>query len=251
MHALRRDKSEEEMSLIADAVQITVMAHEIAAQMISAGLTEYEIQAAIDSVFLQMGGMGPAFASIVAAGRNSTVLHYKDNMGDMRDGDLVVVDIGAEYNYYCADLTRTYPVSKMFTPRQLDIYNAVLETQEYVASIAEPGMYIRNAREPERSLQHHAINHLKQYKLDQYFPHAIGHFLGMDVHDVGDYNEPLKIGDVFALEPGVYIRSEGIGIRIEDNYAMVEDGCVCLSDELPKDPDAIEDMMNSSISLDE
>lgn len=251
VHALRRDKSEDEMSLIGDAVQITVAAHEVAAQMIAAGTTEYEIQAVIDGTFLQLGAMGPAFPSIVGSGRNSTVLHYVDNMGDMRDGDLVVVDIGAEYNYYCADLTRTYPVAKMFTPRQLEIYNAVLETQEYVASLAEAGMYLRNDREPEKSLHHHAVKHLQQYKLDKYFPHGIGHFLGMDVHDVGNSLEPLKIGDVFTIEPGVYIRAEGIGVRIEDNYALVEDGCVCLSDELPKEADAVEDMMNSSISLEE
>ena len=184
-----------------------------------------------------------AFPSIVASGKNGTILHYTDNSGTMRDGDLVVVDIGAEYRYYCADLTRTYPVSGTFTDRQRELYNLVLETQEYIASIAKPGMFLKNEDHPEQSLHHCAQQYLKERGYDQYFSHGIGHFLGLDVHDVGNVKEPLREHDVFTMEPGIYIPEEGIGIRIEDNYLMVKKGVVCLSEQLPKEPAIIEEMV--------
>ena len=165
--------------------------------------------------------------------------------------ELVVVDIGAEYEYYAADVTRTYPVSGMFTDEQQELYRTVLEAQEYVFDLARPGMFIRNESQPELSLHHHAVNFFKERNLHEYFTHGIGHFLGLDVHDVGDYKEPLKSGDVITIEPGLYIPKKGLGIRIEDDYVIVDDGAVCLSDELVKEPEEIEDLrsMTAEMSL--
>ena len=164
----------------------------------------------------------------------------------------MVVDVGAEYDYYCADLTRTYPVSGSFTKRQKELYNLVLDTQEYVAKLAKPGMWLSNKEKPEKSLHHLAKKFLDDRGgYGKYFVHGIGHFLGMDVHDVGDIKEPLQDGDVFTLEPGIYIPEENIGIRIEDNYWIAKDGAVCLSESLPKKPDEIEAMMEEVVEPDE
>ena len=166
-------------------------------------------------------------------------------------GDLVVVDIGAEVDYYCADITRTYPVSGTFSKRQRDVYTIVLATQEYIASIAKPGMWLNNKEKPEQSLQHCAQKFLEKHNYHTYFPHGIGHFLGMDVHDVGDVHEPLQEGDVITIEPGIYLQKEQLGIRIEDDYWIVKDGVICLSDALPKEAHAIEEMAQSSMEFDE
>jgi Xaa-Pro aminopeptidase len=243
IHHLRRYKSEFEIDLIYKAVQVTNMAHDAAAKVIRPARFENEIQAIVESVFIQAGALRPAFPSIVATGKNSTILHYTKRDQELKPGDLVVVDIGAEYGYYAADLTRTYPVSGEFTHRQKEIYDIVLKTQQYVESIAKPGMFLNNKNIPDKSLNHLAVNFLKNYGLEKYFFHGIGHFLGLDVHDVGDNSYPLDIGDVFTIEPGLYIPEEDIGIRIEDDFLMVEDGAMCLSFDLPKNAKDIENLM--------
>ena len=136
----------------------------------------------------------------MATGKNATILHYTANTSAMKKGDLVVVDIGAAFDGYCADLTRTYPVSGKFSKRQRELYNLVLDAQTYIADLAKPGMYLNNSDEPERSLHHLAQSFLKKHGYDQYFVHGIGHFLGLDVHDVGNVKEPLKENDVFTIE---------------------------------------------------
>jgi len=240
----RRTKHQVELFLLHDAVQITTTAHEVASQIIAPGKYEYEVHAAIESAFIQLEGSGAAFPSIVASGKNSTVLHYQNRNSELKTGDLVVVDIGAEYEYYAADITRTYPVSGMFTPRQQEIYQIVLQTQLYIESCARPGMFLKNSEAPEISLHHLAVKFLSQFGVAEYFYHGIGHFLGLDVHDVGDGKRPLQPEDVITIEPGVYIAAEGLGVRIEDDYVVVDDGCVCLSDNLPKQPEEIEALMN-------
>ena len=187
-----------------------------------------------------------AFSSIVASGQNGAILHYTAQDTTMHDGDLVVVDIGARYNYYCADLTRTYPVSGKFTVQQRKLYDVVLETQEYIADIAKPGYWLKNDKRQEKSLHHLACAFLKGHGYDQYFSHNIGHYLGLDVHDVGSYEEPLQEGDVITIEPGIYIPEEQIGIRIEDNYWIVKGGVICLSEQLPKRPKEIEKLVRQS-----
>jgi Xaa-Pro aminopeptidase len=244
IYEMRRIKDDYETDLIYKAVQITAMAHKTAATLIEAGSYEYELLAAVECVFTQVAAATPAFPSIIASGKNTTVIHYTDKTRQLNDGDLVVIDIGAEYGMYSADLTRTYPVGKTFSPRQREIYQKVLDTQLYIESIAKPGMFLKNARYPEKSLHHLAVTFLERQGLAQYFCHGLGHYLGLDVHDVGDLQQPLQPGEIFTLEPGVYIPAENIGIRIEDNYIMADDGMVCLSYELPKSPQDIERMMS-------
>ena len=243
VHYLRRFKSEYEIDSIFKSAQITTFAHQAAARVIKPGRIEYEVQAIIESVFTQSGAAGPAFPSIVASGKNSTILHYTKRDKELKDGELVVVDIGAEHFYYAADLTRTYPVSGKFTDRQRQIYDAVLETQSYVESVAKPGIFIHNKELPEKSLHHLAVKFLEKKDLSQYVAHGIGHFLGLDVHDVGDNTYPLSAGDVFTIEPGLYIPQEDLGIRIEDNYLMTDEGVVCLSFQLPRQAEEIEKLM--------
>ncbi len=248
--SLRRKKSKAEIELMHKAIEITMVAQEAAARVVADGKHEREIQAGIEYVFAEAGA-DPAFPSIVAAGKNSTVLHYHTNNDVMKNGDLVVVDIGAQYNYYCADLTRTYPVSGKFNERQRKLYNIVLETQEYIASLAKPGIFLNNKEHPESSLQHLAKKFLDKHNLGTYFVHGIGHYLGIDVHDVGSYAEPLQEHDVITIEPGIYIPEERIGIRIEDNYWIIKNGSICMSDQLPKDARTIEEMASQDFSEDE
>lgn len=240
--AMRRIKDIKEIENLYKAIEITSHAQEAAAKAIAAGVTESEVQASLE--YIITGSQARiAFPSIVATGKNATVLHYMESNAVLQKGELVVVDIGARYNGYCADITRTYPVSGVFTKRQKEIYAIVLETQEYIASRAKPGIWLSYKERPEASLYHIAKEFLKTKGYDKYFPHGIGHFLGLDVHDVGDYKQPLQIGDVITIEPGVYIPEEGIGVRIEDNYWIVKDGAVCLSEGLPKSIDDIQDMV--------
>jgi Xaa-Pro aminopeptidase len=179
-------------------------------------------------------------------------LHYSQNDHNFIDGDLVVVDAGARYNYYCADITRTYPVSGKFTHEQKELYEIVLQCQELVAEQAKPGMWLFNQDHQDSSLHHIALNFFKQHGYDKYFIHGIGHFLGLDVHDVGDKTKPLQEGDIITIEPGLYIPEKKIGIRIEDNYWIVDHTePVCLSESLPKTVKAIEEMIQLSFEVDQ
>lgn len=243
---LRRKKSHREIELLYKAITITADAQEAVARSIKPNRTEYEMQGLIEYMFIA-NGASVAFPSIVASGKNGTILHYHQNTKKIEKNDLVVVDIGAEYSYYCADITRTYPASGVFTKRQRDLYNIVLDTQEYIAQLAQPGFWLSNKNYPDKSLNHLARKYLAERGYDKYFVHGIGHFLGMDVHDVGDYDQPLETGDVITIEPGIYIPEENIGIRIEDDYWIVNDGAVCLSENLLRHPDDIETVMTPKV----
>lgn len=239
---LRRKKEHSEIELLYQAIDITIQSHECAAQIIKPGKVEYEVQAGLEYFFASLGGR-TAFPTIVGSGKNSTILHYMHNNSVIDENDLVVIDCGAEYNYYCADITRTYPAAGTFSKRQMEIYNIVLETQSYIATIAKPGMWLSSKEKPDQSLNHLAKQFLKEKGYAEYFPHGIGHFLGLDVHDVGDYAEPLEAGDVITIEPGIYIPDEKLGIRIEDDYWIVKNGAICLSENLVKTPEDIEALM--------
>ena len=243
VHEMRKTKDDYEVSFIQKAIDITLEAQKAAAKAIEPGILEYQVRAALEYQFNFLGAVRPSFPSIVATGKNSTVLHYTELNQKIKDDDLVVVDIGAEFGYYAADITRTYPAIGKFSERQREVYEVVLATQEYVASIAKPGIYLINSEEQENSLHHLSVAFLKERGFDKYFVHGIGHFLGLDVHDVGDYSVPLKPGNVFTIEPGIYISEENLGVRIEDDYLISDDGCICLSADLPKKPSDIEQMM--------
>ena len=239
---IRRKKDVREIEHMYKAIEVTAEAQEAAAQMIRPSGSEAQVHAAIMYVFIE-GKSIEAFPSIVGSGKNSTVLHYVDNKDVIQAGDLVVVDIGASYGHYAADVTRTYPASGKFSKRQKEIYQCVLDAQLFIAEAAKPGMYLRNLEFPEQSLHHLACKFFEEYGYAQYFPHGIGHFVGLDVHDVGNVREALKPGDVITIEPGLYIASEKIGVRIEDMYWIVEDGVICLTEGIVKEIDEIEHLM--------
>ncbi|MCC7414875.1 MAG: aminopeptidase P N-terminal domain-containing protein [Epsilonproteobacteria bacterium] len=246
--SMRRVKTAEEVEYISRAIEVTAVAQEAAGKAIADGVNESEVQASLEYMITGSGAR-MAFPSIVASGVNGTILHYHSNDRTMLSGDLVVVDIGAQVQGYCADITRTYPVSGSFTKRQKELYQLVLDVQSYIADLAKPGMWLSNKEHPEQSLNHLAKKYLADHGgYDQYMPHGIGHFLGLDVHDVGDSLVPLQEGDVITIEPGIYIRQEGIGIRIEDNYWIVAGGAVCLSDEIPKQMREVEALVKERFS---
>jgi len=247
---MRRKKDIFEVGKISEAINVTAMAHDAAAQTIRESVVECEVQAAAEYVFTSVCAK-PAYPSIVASGNNGTILHYNKNCSEMRDGDLVVVDVGAKFDHYCADITRTYPVSGSFTKRQKELYVLVLEAQTYIASLARPGYFLNNPDQKDKSLTHLAkVFFSERGGYDQYFSHGIGHYLGLDVHDVGSLKEPLVEGDVITIEPGLYIPKEGIGIRIEDNYWVKKDKAICLSDAIPKEIDAVQKFMVSGLQDD-
>ena len=245
---LRRTKDPSEIAFIDQAVHATQLAHQAAAGMIAPNINEAQVAAAIAFSFTSCNATY-AFPSIVASGKNTTILHYTSNNRDIQAGDLVLIDIGARVDYYCADITRVYPASGTFSERQKEIYSIVLETQEYIASIAGPGYWLSNENYPEKSLRHLARAFLDRKGYCNYFPHGISHFMGLDVHDVGSTSEALKPGDVITIEPGIYIPDEKIGIRIEDNYLILEQGTMCLSEDIPKSIIEIENMMQAGFSI--
>ncbi len=245
---LRRKKDMQEIELMYQAVEITQMAFQAAAHMIKPGTSEAEIQATMDYIFTENGARS-AYGSIIGSGKNATILHYRTNRAMMQDGDAVLIDAGAMFGHYCADITRVFPVSGTFSKRQAQLYEIVLATQEHVASFAKPGVWLNNSKEQENSLQHIAQNFLKQHSLEQYFCHSIGHFIGLDVHDVGTRFAQLEAGDVITIEPGVYLPADSIGIRIEDNYWIVDDEqAVCLSEDIPKQMAEVEEMVQQNLT---
>lgn len=247
---LRRKKEMVELELLYKTAEITANAHQAAMHMLKQGRNEAEVQATLEFVFAEQGACA-AYPSIVAGGPRGTILHYSTNNQPLLDGQLVVVDAGARYNYYCADVTRTYPVSGKFTAEQKELYELVLECQELVAEQAKPGMWLSNKDEQELSLHHIALNFFKKHGYEKYFTHSIGHFLGLDVHDVGDVSRPLQEGDIITIEPGLYIPEKQLGIRIEDNYWIVDQTTpVCLSEAIPKSIQAVEEMVQQSFDVD-
>lgn len=247
MAELRLVKSPAEQRLIRRAIQASIEAHRNLARAIKPGVYEYELEAIAQATFRRHGSEREAYPCIIGSGPNSCILHYNANKRRMQAGELVLIDIGAEYSYYAADITRTYPVSGKFSQRQRELYMAVLEAKRAVERYAKPGMTLRDlhqkAVEVLRNSPLRARDENEQERtLDAFFVHGLSHMMGMDVHDP-DLGKPLQPGMVFTIEPGVYIPTENIGIRIEDDYLMTEKGVVNLSAALPDDPDAIEKMM--------
>ncbi|WP_435010832.1 aminopeptidase P N-terminal domain-containing protein [Tundrisphaera lichenicola] len=246
IHAMRKVKSEAEAALLRRAIAITADAHREVIRLIRPGIPEYQLEGAILGAFVAGGGPRAGFPSIVGSGPNSTTLHYYKNDRTLQDGDLVVVDIGGEYRGYTADITRTYPANGRFTPRQLEVYRLVLEAQTAAADDFQPGV------STIASLTQAATRVLKdsplrardeegtEQTMDHFFIHGLGHQLGLEVHDVGDTREPLGPGEVFTIEPGIYLPSEGFGVRIEDDYRVTKDGLEKLSRDIPVEPADLE-----------
>jgi Xaa-Pro aminopeptidase len=209
-------------------VDVTLKAQDVARLAIQHGATELDVRAALEAEIVASGS-AIAFESIVASGKNSTVLHHHPSLKKICASELVVVDIGARVNGYCADISRTFVVDSFMSVRQQYIFDVVSECQRYIASQAKPGIFLRNAKEQDQSLHHMAVRFFAEHNLESYFPHSIGHYLGLDVHDVGDYNSPLREGDVITIEPGIYISDEYLGIRVEDDFYVLSNGVIPLS----------------------
>ncbi|HEX8153057.1 MAG TPA: Xaa-Pro peptidase family protein [Thermoanaerobaculia bacterium] len=245
INELRMIKDAGEIALIRKAVNGTVAAHQAALRAIKPNMPENELAGVIEYEFRRSGAEGPSFSSIVGSGLNSTVLHYASNSGTMKDGDLVVVDIGSEYSMYASDVTRTLPVNGKFTPRQREIYDIVLAAQQAAVNSFKAG--VSTVRNGDNSLHKAAFDYINTHGKDRsgnplgtYFIHGTTHHVGLAVHDPGDQN-PLQPGMVFTIEPGIYIPEEGFGVRIEDTYLVRADGTLdCLSCGAPKDPATIE-----------
>jgi len=243
---MRLVKDDGEIALIRTAVAATVEAHRAAARVISPGVGEYVVDGAVYAEFRRHGAEGVAFLTIVGSGFNATTLHYDQNVGHCADGELVVVDIGARYGYYCGDLTRTYPANGRFTDRQRAIYDLVLEAHDRVAEAIRPGVSIFELRKIAfEVMETSELTDGNGEKLGQYFIHGLGHHLGLDAHDPGTDEEPLVPGNVITNEPGIYIPDEALGVRIENDFLVTESGAENLSAALPTTADDIEALMRS------
>lgn len=256
LHRLRAVKSEMEIELIRQAVAITGNAFERLLKVIRPGVWEFELEAELYHEFLKNRSRGPAYDPIIASGPDACVLHYIKNDKQLRDGDLVLMDFGAEYANYAADLTRTVPVNGKFTARQKAVYEAVLRVQRSAIAMLTPGntfaeyhkavgqvmekelvdLGVLDAREvaaqdPEKPL----------YK--QYFMHGTSHHMGLDVHDYGSRHQPFAAGMVLTCEPGIYIGDEGVGVRIENDILVTDQGPVDLTAHIPAEAKEIEKIM--------
>ena len=229
-------KSQEEREIMRRNGKISAEAVKQAMLATESGVFEYEIEAAAMHIILKHGAKGPAYPPIVGSGPNTCIMHYEENGRQTEDGDLVLMDFGADLDYLCMDITRTWPVSGKFTPEQREIYQIVIEVQKACIEAYKPGV-------TSEDVQKHVSEVMKKKGLDPRGQRGgIGHYVGMCVHDVGPRG-PLREGMVFAIEPGLYYPEKNIGIRIEDTVLITKDGCEVLSKDVPKEIDEIEKLM--------
>lgn len=257
MGKLRSVKSDLELELMQKACNITEAAFRRVLKFVKPGVKEYAIEAEYIHEFIRSGSKGFAYTPIIASGPNSCVLHYIENDQTCRAGDVLLLDVGAEYANYNSDLTRTIPVSGKFTKRQKDVYNAVLAVQREAIGMLKPGVrYFEYHKEVQKVIESELIklklidrtdikNQPKEKPaFSQYFMHGTSHMLGLDVHDVGDMYDKMKPGQVWTVEPGIYIRKENIGVRIENNVVITKKGTTDLMKNIPVEADEIETLMN-------
>ncbi len=249
---LRLRKSDEEVEKIKKAIEITKSGIERLMTEARIGMKEYELEAYFDFNCKLKGATDLAFTTIAAAGKNATTLHYIDNTAELKDNDLILFDLGAEYNCYNADISRTFPVNGEFTVRQKEVYNSVLKVNEEIIKSIKPGMRYKDINEKatdliaDECIKLGLIEDKKDVK--KYYYHSIGHSLGMDTHDIETPHRDITFepGVVFTVEPGIYIEEEGIGIRIEDDILVTEDGAINLSSDIIKTVDEIEAFMKKA-----
>ncbi len=250
LSSLRTSKDPDEVGLIRKAVDASVAAHLAAVKAVKPSVNEREISALMQYEWGRRGCERPAYAPIVGSGIHSTVLHYSDDSAAMKSGDVVVIDAAGEYSMYAADITRTLPVSGHFSARQREIYDIVLGAQQAAVAAFQSGKssISRNGANSLYQVAYDYINthgrDLHGQPLGQYFIHGLGHYLGLNVHDPGDYNVPLGPGMVFTIEPGIYIPEESLGVRIEDDFYVDKDGrLIDLSRALPSAAEDVEKAM--------
>ncbi len=259
MKELRAIKTPEEIEVVKKAIDITGKTFRRLLEFIRPGVMEYEIEAEIWHSFLSQRATGPAYGSIIASGDRARTLHYVSNNQECKDGELLLMDFGAEYGGYCADLTRTVPVSGKFTRRQKTVYNACLHLHDYAKSLLKPGITILDYTEKvgeEATQQFLKIGLLRKSDVKnedpenrayrKYLYHGISHHLGIDVHDLGTRTEPIQAGMLFTVEPGIYIEEEQMGIRIENNVWITRRGNTDLMKNIPITVEEIETCMKKS-----
>lgn len=243
---LRRIKSPAEIEILETAAAITVEAQKEAMRTARPGLYEYQLQSVIEHVFMVNGARRPGFSSIIGSGPNSCILHWSENTRKMEAGDLVVLDIGAEYRRYTADITRTIPVSGTFTKRQRDIYEIVLAANRAAIEMLGPGVEMRDVNAKVDEILTAGLVKLGLIQdrsgLRRYYIHGLSHSIGLEVHDVGALGR-LEPGMVITIEPGLYLRDEGLGVRIEDDVLITESGYLVLTAAAPKTVEEIEKLM--------
>lgn len=276
LHEMRVFKSEAEVEIMQRAADIAAEAHVEAMKSVRPGMKEYEVEALIEAVFRKHGSAGPSYTSIIGSGANATTLHYISNQDTLRDGDLLLVDAGAEYQGYASDITRTFPINGRFSQAQREIYDLVLKTQMSCVDMVCPGVRLEDLKTHSIEMLTEGMVKLGLLKGDpaklieekkymQFYMHNLGHFLGIDVHDAGRYyfngeSRPAEPGMVMTIEPGLYISPDtsnipeefnqdvpkqylGIGVRIEDDVLVTENGARVLTHKVPKDPGEIEALM--------
>ncbi|MCX8080013.1 MAG: aminopeptidase P N-terminal domain-containing protein [Bacteroidia bacterium] len=257
MHKIRSIKNVEEIEMIQKACNITELGFRRLLKFIKPGVWEFEIEAELAHEFIRNRSDGFAYQPIIASGKNACVLHYNENDAQCNDGELVLLDVGALYGPYASDLTRVVPVNGKFTPRQKAVYNAVLNVKKFAEKRLVAGnTFEKYNREVGEAMTEELLK-LGLLKTDEvknqnpdwpaykkYFMHGTSHFLGLDVHDVGLFHEPMQAGMVFTCEPGIYIPEEGIGIRLEDDILITTNGNQNLMKNIPIEADEIEALMN-------
>jgi Xaa-Pro aminopeptidase len=252
IYALRQVKSPGEIAFLEKAIELSLDAQLEAMKMMRPGLYEYQIVAKMVEVHAMGGSEAEGYAPIVGAGPNSVALHYDKLARKIEDGDIVVLDVGAQYSGYSADITRTLPANGKFTARQREIYDIVLGAQNAAMATLKPGVDLcKKGGHSAYKVSYDYINShgkdLHGKSLGQYYIHGLGHNIGLDVHDPGEYCQPLQPGMVVTMEPGIYIPEENLGVRIEDDVLITPDGYKLLSERLPRDPDQIEKIMADAV----
>ena len=268
LHEMRLVKTEEEIALMQRSADIAAEAHREAMRAARPGMREYEIEALIEYVFRRSGAAAPAYNSIVGSGANATILHYVDNDAELKDGDLLLIDAGAEYEGFASDITRTFPVGGRFTKAQRDLYRLVLDCQEECIRMVRPGVTLEQMHERSVEILTEGMVRLgllrgepakliEEGEYKKFYMHRLSHYLGMDVHDAGAYHRdgeprPVEPGMVLTVEPGIYVAEDaegvpdeyrGLGIRIEDDVLVTPEGRRVLTDKAPKQAEEIEALM--------
>ena len=276
LHEMRVLKSAEEVEIMQRAADIAAEAHVEAMKTVRAGMMEYEVEAMLEAYFRKHGASGSSYTSIIGGGGNATVLHYIDNKDQLQDGDLLLVDAGAEYKGYASDITRTFPINGKFTDAQRDIYDLVLKCQKSCVDMVRPGVRLEDLKTHSIEILTEGMVELgllkgepkkliEEKKYMQFYMHNLGHYLGIDVHDAGRYyfkgeSRPAEAGMVMTIEPGLYISPDtsripegfnkdipekylGIGVRIEDDVCVTENGARVLTHKVPKEREEIELLM--------
>jgi Xaa-Pro aminopeptidase len=258
LHELRAVKHRIEVDLMKQACEITERGVRRILNFIEPGVMEFEIEAELWHEFVRNRSQGFAYTPIIGSGRNACVLHYIENNQECKAGDVILMDFGAEYANYASDLTRCVPVSGRFTPRQKDVYNAVLRVKNGAIDVLRPGKTLKEYHIEVGHLMEKELVDLNLISLDdiknqdpnwpaykRYFMHGTSHYIGLDTHDYGPWNAPIPEGSVFTVEPGIYIIEENLGIRLEDDYLINKNGYENLMGSIPIETEEIEDLMNA------